>query len=85
MNRILLVLSVFLIAASFCFTAAARAESDPETDYCLQRADTCMTGCERYNVRLWGSTWPTPRTALCIGECTAAYVGCFMLRFREGV
>lgn len=85
MNRILLVLCLFLVAASLFFNSVARAEADPGTDYCQQRAESCMTGCDRYSVTLWGTTWPTPQTMLCIGECSVAYVGCIMLRFREGV
>jgi hypothetical protein len=71
--------------ASLAFSSAARAERKPGEDYCLRESSACIEGCEEYNARFWGTSWPTPRTVACIGECTIAYVGCIMLRFREGV
>jgi hypothetical protein len=85
LNRAFFVLCILLVAVSFLFARAAHAEADPETDYCQQRADACVSQCDQYNARLWGTTIPTPRSALCVAECTVAYVGCIMMRFREGV
>ena len=85
MNRAFVFFCLVLVATSLAFSGAARAEQDPQQDYCLQNATACAESCDRYNVVLWGNTWATPRTALCLGECTIAYVGCLMLRFREGV
>ena len=85
MNRVFVVFCLVLVATSLVFSSMARAEENPRQDYCLQRASACVDGCDRYNVVLWGTVWPTPRTALCVSECTIAYVGCLMLRFREGV
>jgi len=76
---------MILVAVSVAFSSVARAERSPRQDYCLQQTSACIDGCDVYSVTLWGSTWPTPKTALCVGECTIAYVGCLMLRFREGV
>jgi hypothetical protein len=84
-NRAFVLFCLVLVAASLVFSGAARAEQDPQQDYCLQNSIACVENCDRYSVILWGNVWPTPRTALCLTECTVAYVGCLMMRFREGV
>jgi hypothetical protein len=84
-NRAFLALCTGLAVVSFVFSATASAEQNPREDYCLQNASACIDQCDRYNIHLWGISWPTPLTALCVGECSAAYVGCLMMRFRVGV
>lgn len=87
MNRTLLFLSLVLVAASMLFSGLAQAQGgdDPLTDYCTQRSDACLSNCAQYNVSLWGLSVPTPRTFACVGECSIAYVGCLMMRYRLGV
>jgi hypothetical protein len=80
---------VLLLALGLCFTTSALAVSDPDTDpstdYCTQRSEACLTSCSQYDIKLWGLSFPSPRTTLCIAECTVAYAGCLMLRFHAGV
>ena len=84
-NRILLILCLTLVAASFILAGPADARESRQEDYCTRGADVCITQCGQYNFTLFGVDWPSPRTALCVGECTVAYVGCIMMRFRVGV
>jgi hypothetical protein len=80
---------VLLLPLALCFTTPALAVSDPDTDpstdYCTQRSEACLTSCSQYDIKLWGLSFPSPRTTLCITECSVAYVGCLMLRFHAGV
>jgi hypothetical protein len=84
-TRAFLVFCLVLVAVSFVFSGTARAVRDPQEDYCLKESTVCISGCDQYNVRIWGVTVPTVLTGLCITECGIAYAGCLMRRFREGV
>ena len=85
MTRAFLLYCLVLVAVSVAFSGAARAERNPQQDYCLQESSNCIESCDRYNVSLWGMDWPTLKTALCITECSIAYAGCLLMRFRQGV
>ena len=85
MNRAFLVYCLVLVAVAVVFSGTAHAERSSQQDFCLQESSACIEGCDRYNVTLWGTNWPTVRTALCVTECGIAYAGCLMMRFREGV
>ena len=85
MKLTLLILSLFLVAGSFLAASAARAEESSLTDFCGIRFDGCLTQCVQYNVVLFGVSFPSPRSLACGMECTVAYAGCIMMRFREGV
>jgi len=83
-NRAFLVYCLVLVAVSVAFSGTAHAERSPQQDYCLQESSACMSGCDSYNVVLWGREFPTIKSALCVTECALAYAGCLMMRFREG-
>lgn len=85
MTRAFLVYCLVLVAVSVLFSGTAHASRDSQQDYCLQESSACIEGCDRYSVTVWGVTWPSVKTALCVTECGIAYAGCLMMRFREGV
>lgn len=85
MKLTLLILSLLLVAVSFLAAGAAWAKEDPQTDFCSLRLDGCFTQCTQYNFRIGGMSFASPRSVACGLECTIAYAGCLMMRFREGV
>ena len=85
MKLTLLILSLFIVAGSFPGAGVARAKENSQTDFCGNRYDGCFSQCERHNVVLFGLSIPTPRSVACGVECTVAYAGCIMMRFRVGV
>ena len=85
MKLTLLILSLFLVAGSSLAASTAWAEENSQSDFCGTRFDGCLTHCVQYNVTLFGVSFASPRSVACGLECTVAYAGCIMMRFREGV
>ena len=85
MKLTLLILSLFIVTGSFPGAGAVWAVEDSQTDFCTIRYDGCFSQCAQHNVVIFGVDVPTPRSIACGVECTVAYAGCMMMRFREGV
>jgi hypothetical protein len=85
MKLTLLILSLFIVAGSFLAASAALAKEDSRTDFCTLRIDSCFAQCAQYNFSIGSTSFPSPRSVACGLECSLAYAGCLMMRFREGV
>jgi hypothetical protein len=85
MKLTLLILSLFIVTGSLFVSTTAWAKDDPQSDYCSSRLDGCYGGCAQYNFHIVGMNFPSPRSVACGLECSVAYAGCLMMRFREGV
>jgi ABC-type Fe3+-siderophore transport system permease subunit len=84
-TRAFLLFCLVLVVVSVAFSGTARAERNSQQDFCLRQSSACIEGCDQYSVTIWGVTWPSMKTALCVTECGIAYAGCLLMRFREGV
>ena len=85
LNRVFLILCLVLVAASFVLSGSARAGDSRQQDYCSVDVAACYNQCSQYNYTVMNISFASPRTLVCYGECSLAYAGCLMMRFRLGV
>ena len=64
MNRVLLILCLVLVAASFVLSGPAEARESRDEDYCTVGADACISQCGQYNASFFGVEIATPRALL---------------------